>query len=323
MATQKTAPNTWEDVFRLGSVVDISVQYWTGTEGLDPSAMGVELPEALQRSLRLTSKRLLPAAAFQEFKRIENSVYRLCSGSARRFPINRWFFPEGVLLPTIVKLTAIRDVEFPAAVARFFARYDRMRLDAPALFSDFIEQSWALFEKAGASTSKEEYRASFLAKIEQAFPSKEDLRERFAFDFIVSGITEPSADLGLPRVLARHSERVNLFLLSAANEARNNVRDAASRVQGMIDHGGSIRGQTLSSLKGSLETFLLMDFIGDTAVRAPVERSLTTLRAYDAEDIRHEPAAASALRNVLASVVAAAPVVWRVQDLPLFLAERR
>ncbi len=67
MATQKTAPNTWEDVFRLGSVVDISVQYWTGTEGLDPSAMGVELPEALQRSLRLTSKRLLPAAAFQEF----------------------------------------------------------------------------------------------------------------------------------------------------------------------------------------------------------------------------------------------------------------
>ena len=247
---------------REGVLINASVRYPRFHKKLRAADLGLEPDRIDERLLSLGHKKLLPKEALADLALVESRTHSLVEKNT--FPFLGGighFLPNAKLVDLQERLNS-QEVCFRTACENFLRRYDETRRNALLDWRTAIEQ---------LATNHYE-RETLYAQIEEAFPDREAIEKRFAFEVHLFQIAVPE-DLGVELVtfaeqnevrLARHEaarndtemevqlDRVRRELLSSSAEDYRNspgaTRDLEAGLTGLRDHARDLAQQDAREL---------------------------------------------------------------------------
>ena len=281
-----------QSLTREGVLISVSVRFWRAHKKLAAEDLGLEADQVSDRLISLGHKRLLPKEATAALALVESRAHALVE--ANTFPFLNGlahFVPNAKLAEVTGKLKAL-ETEFWQAKQAFVSQYAPLR-DA------------ALVEWREMAANLSDHPARVVAAIEAAFPPARTLERKFGYDTQLFQIAVPER-LGLDLLDLGDQEN----LISARQEA---AREAAAKIRAqtetfLADCVASLREQTaqlchdmlqsirtgengvhqktLNRLIRFIEQFKQMNFVGDAAMEAQLERVRRELLTRTAEEYR-------------------------------------
>ncbi|MDF1862594.1 MAG: DUF3150 domain-containing protein [Verrucomicrobiales bacterium] len=297
---------------REGVLINASVRYPRFHKKLQAADLGLEPNRIDERLLSLGHKKLLPKEALADLALVESRTHALIEKNT--FPFLGGighFLPNAKLVDLQERLNS-QKVCFRTACENFLRRYDETRRNALLDWRSAIGQ---------LGTTPYE-RDTLYAQIEEAFPDRESIEKRFAFEVHLFQIAVPE-DLGVELVtfaeqnevrLARHEAArtagheiragVEQFVGECVTELRHQTAQLCEEMLASMRSGKTdgVHQKTLNRLVKFIGDFKQMNFCDDTEMEAQLDRVRRELLSCSAEDYRHNPAATRDLEAGLADL---------------------
>jgi len=308
--------NTNQDLLavltREGVLISASVRYPRFHKKLSPADLGLSADRISERLVCLGHKKLLPKEALADLALAESRTHAIIDQGT--FPFLGGlghFLPNGKLVEVQEQLNAQR-IRFHRAQEDFLFAYQDLRADA-------LEE-WREATRQLAKSPDE--AACLYAQIAEAFPQREKLETKFAFEVHLFQIAVPES-LGMELVTFAEQQEVRLARRNAAETAARQIR---SGVEGFVGECvtelrhqtarlceemlGSMRSgktegvhqKTLNRLVKFIDDFKQLNFAGDSEMEQQLERVRSELLSRSAEDYRQSPAATRSLEAGLSQL---------------------
>jgi hypothetical protein len=297
---------------REGVLINASVRYPRFHKKLHAADLGLEPDRIDERLLSLGHKKLLPKEALADLSLVESRTHALIEKNT--FPFLGGighFLPNAKLVDLQERLNSQR-VCFQTACENFLRRYDETRRDALLDWRSAIRQ-------LGATSYEQD---SLYAQIEAAFPDRESIEKRFAFEVHLFQIAVPE-DLGMELVSFAEQQEVRLARHEAAASAARQIREGVEGFVGecivelrhqtaqlcdeMLQSMRSgktdgIHQKTLNRLVRFIDDFKQLNFAGDKEMEQQLDRVRRELLGRNAEDYRNNLTASRNLESGLSQL---------------------
>ncbi|MDF1657900.1 MAG: DUF3150 domain-containing protein [Verrucomicrobiales bacterium] len=306
-----TSPQTdlLDVLTREGVLINASVCYPRFHKKLRAADLGLEPDQVSERLVSLGHKKLLPREALADLALVESRTHALIEKNT--FPFLGGighFLPNGKLVDVQEQLNA-QQVCFRTATENFLHRYADTRRQALADWRAAI----------GQIAKTHDDRETLLAQIESAFPSREFIEPRFAFEVHLFQIAVPE-DLGMELISFADQNEVRLARHDAVRDAQREIQSGVESFVGECvtelrqqtaqlceDMLASLRGgktngvhqKTLNRLVKFIDDFKSLNFADDTEMESQLDRVRSQLLGRSAEDYRNNPSATRSLESGL------------------------
>ena len=296
---------------REGVLINASVRYPRFHKKLRAADLGLEPDQVSDKLMSLGHKKLLPREALADLALVESRTHAVIEKNTFPFLNVSHFLPNRKLVDVQEQLDA-QEKNFEIARGKFLRSYTSTREQALTDWRDAIRQI--------AKTYDEE--ETLFSQIREAFPSREFIEPRFAFEVHLFQIAVPdSFDLEL--ISFAEQNEVRLARLDAAREARRDIQTGVETFVGecvnelrqqtaqLCDEmlasmrGGKTEGvhqKTLNRLVAFIDDFKALNFANDTEMEQQLDRVRTELLDRSAGDYRNSPAAVRSLESGLAGL---------------------
>jgi hypothetical protein len=260
------------DLFRSGSVIQISVSIWPARTKIHPQDLDIPDSAQVREVLALGSHRLAPKAAFEEIRRAEREARLVLESNSLSFRMIQGarYVPDDRLPKVIEDIKAKRD-QFDDAVSAFCADYEKMRAEyAPCIRAGLkdvleddakVEQVWS--------------------RIEAVYPSARELLGKFSFAWIP--YTLQSVNPKLAQAIGEETAPVRSILQGMVEGLRGDVQEKLGSLLELIAKGGKWTQKSVNSANSVLDRVEQLNIIGDTTLKAQIERIRTLLKTMNDE----------------------------------------
>ena len=297
---------------REGVLINASVRYPRFHKKHTPAELGLTPHQVSEPLYSLGHKKLKPKEALADLSLVESRTHALIEKNT--FPFLGGighFLPNAKLVDLQERLNSQR-VCFQTACENFLRRYDETRRDALLDWRSAIRQ-------LGATSYEQD---SLYAQIEAAFPDRESIEKRFAFEVHLFQIAVPE-DLGMELVSFAEQQEVRLARHEAAASAARQIREGVEGFVGecivelrhqtaqlcdeMLQSMRSgktdgIHQKTLNRLVKFIDDFKQLNFAGDKEMEQQLDRVRRELLGRNAEDYRNNLTASRNLESGLSQL---------------------
>ena len=284
------------NIFHDGLLIDVDVRFWSAAISLEAKDLGLEEKD-IADSFKLGKKMLIPHEVIKAFRTVEGQARYVVESNSFKFPIgNAYFVPRKRFSKVLDKLKECQEA-YGKLLDDLVIQYEAYRQQmipvyqeaAQTAFINQLPQTTTFGPDYDQDADKAEFTKTFLDRIQAHYPSVETLRERFSLTWNVYEIAVPrmrKADEGKVvedeemRKLAEQDYRsqihtkINGFVSEVVSVLRTETVDLCSKIMTNIEDGKVIRSKTITSLRGFIDRFSDLNFVGDVQV----EQQLETIR---------------------------------------------
>lgn len=294
---------------REGVLINTSVRFPRFHKKLKAADLGLEPDQIDERLLSLGHKKLLPKEALAELALVESRTHAIIDKNSFPFLGGIGHFVPNAKLVDLQEQLNSQNVCFENAKDRFLREYRQTRTAA-------LEDWRTAIQRFGKTYDEQEM---LFSQIEGAFPSREFIEPRFAFEVRLFQIAVP-ADLGMELVtfaeqneirMARHEAAraarreiqngVESFVGECVTELRNQTAQLCDEMLSSMRSGKTegVHQKTLNRLTRFIDDFKQLNFADDSEMEQQLEGVRAQLLNRSAEDYRNSPTATRSLESGL------------------------
>jgi hypothetical protein len=262
--------------------------------------------------MSLGRKRLIDRDRLKEISSVVVEARSFFRSNSFEFPFGDARFVPYARLQRIVDKMDYCEKKFFEKVEELIENYDVLRsemlLKYDAAFGKLLDK------KSDAETQKK----VLLARLQEKYPSKSDLKKKFSFEFVVFDIQTPEFDkTSAGEALGKHEKVVELekvfqekvakkldgFLDDVVGRLKTMVLDSVKKIQDHIEND-TVKMSTINSFKKFVETFRSLDFVDlniESAIQA-LETKLESVSKSDLDDKAFNASLGKELDKVKAAV---------------------
>jgi hypothetical protein len=297
---------------REGVLINVSVRYWRATKKLNPEDLGLDPDNVTERLISLGHKKLLPREKLQSFALIESRAHSLVETSTFPFLHGLGHFLPNAKLEEVTRRLKELETEFEEA-----------RLDFLGHYADLRQQASAEWSEAARRLVSDPQR--LVTAVEGSFPSPDAMERTFGFEVQLFQVRVPEA-LDLALVSAQEQQEIIQARQAAAQEAARRIHQGAENfvaecvatlrqqtaqlceemLESMRTGKTGVHQKTLNRLIHFIDEFKNLNFVGDQAMEAQLERVRQEFLLRSAEDYRDDSAARARLQAGLQGLASVA-----------------
>ena len=273
-------------LFDKGTLMDLYIGRWAAIKKMQPTDMLMEKVD--NDAVYLGHKKLLPKKAMEELVHLEGKARTALSKKSIDFPVGGGRFVYYKALPELLKTLDELKKQWDVEVEKLLADYPNLReqqlkvleKQAEVWMNSDLDKS----PDQAARSIRYNYLQSWLAKQkaenEQLYPSVEELKTKFHFDwrmFKVSALQglEKMSTLDADELIAAQEKlRADLqkWVTEAATEMHKVLGQAAAQAVSLLDKQGKLNPKNLKPLWDAFETFKAIDFTGQSNFQETIEK---------------------------------------------------
>ena len=291
-----------------GVLISVSIRYWRARKKLTPEDLGLKQDQVNDRLISLGHKRLLPKDALQRLSLVESRAHAHIENNTFPFLGGMAHYVPNAKLEDVMNTLHNLESEFEACRMRFLSEYDVMR-----------EQ--AMRDWAEAAENLPVDRERLLAVIRDAFPERDQVDRRFAFDIRTFQITVPESvpaaelvDIGTQREIIEARKHAvsearqeiesscREFVADCAATLREQTAKLCSEMLTTINSTGYIHQKTLNRLVNFIDRFKELNFMNDTEMAQQLDNVRREFLTRTAQEYRDSRSAKSSLMTGLKSL---------------------
>lgn len=285
------------DIYRAGLIADISISVWPASTQLNPEDIGIDdLTSEEKEVFNLGRKRLIKKKIVDPILKSERDSRNFLRENSFEFPFGTSRFVPFALMQKIVDYMGEAKERFNHSVETFLEEYDSAR-------SEMISEYEEIFQKILESKngiSKDELKVKkqhLLKKLEARYPSKDELRRRFGFDFSLFEIQMPNFSVDqitMSDALDKQklnqemeakwkevvSKKIDIFLEDVMGKLRGMVIEMTDNFLKRIKGDQGITMKTVKAFKRFAEEFKGFDFV-DWDIQKKIEELRIKLDQID------------------------------------------
>lgn len=274
--------NLTEALFARGALMGLHIGRWTAVKKMAPTDM--LMGEVDLDAIYLGHKKLLPKKAMEKLVELEGKARVALSSRSMEFPIAGARFVTYSTLPTVVsKLEELKE-EWAREVEELIARYPALRESQLFLLSaqaeKFVQEE---LRKVLDATQLQERREELLRWLSEQmtmnngfYPAVDQLRLKFSFSwrmFTISAL-QGINELDVAEVReAQERLRADLqsWVRSATASMHQALGEASANAKAILEKHGKLTAINLKPLFNAFESFLMVDFTGQSTFRETIE----------------------------------------------------
>ena len=173
-----------QDAFSKGILADVNVSAWSAEKQLTAEDLGIP-EDKIPKSFKLGKKPLIPPDRIAKFKVVEYRARRLLIDLSFDYKIGQHcrFLPKRNIVDFDTKFQVIKD-DYEKLVEDLITNFDMYKF---AQRSDFIEGAKSAYDRlkaiGGFDILEDEYVNGFIARIEELYPKKEEIRSKYSMSY--------------------------------------------------------------------------------------------------------------------------------------------
>ncbi len=282
--------------FKDGILMTLNVGKWSGAKKLNPDDLGLT-PDQIPDFVSLGRKMLIPQEERDEFTRIENNARNALERDSFAFPVGgARFVPRSCLLEIDAKLKEY-ETAYNEKVESFMSRYAEIR---DAMLEKYPEHR---------------------DKLEPFYPVSHQIRRLFHFGWTVfeigeaGGIREGETVDAYERFKANLQTQFDSFLNDVVIDARFQVQETCLKVAERVAKGEIINGNSVKSLKGMIDRFMALNFVGDTKIEEQLNALRASLNTTDPAALKENESLRKELGTMAANIAKQAGDISDVSEI--------
>jgi hypothetical protein len=266
-------------LFQEGVLFGLSISRWTARSRINSNDLLIDVnKEAVDSGF----KKLMPSEALQPLANIESRARAVVNDRSMYFEITGGrFVAKGAVAGIIQELTELKAA-FQVEVEKFLESYPRFKdeqiakLDRVAYGRMMDERAKYVGRTEPAAAAKltelNEYYAQQQTKNRTLYPSVQELRRKFGFDWRMFGITDVQQLGGLTAeqvqaANAQLQQQLAQWVREATFDMHRTLGEVAVQVRVMLERQGKLNPRNLRPLFDAFQAFEALDFVGTSAVR--------------------------------------------------------
>jgi hypothetical protein len=278
------------DLYKSGVVVDLSIGTWLASTRLDPKDLGLSTTSTTHRDhlIWLGRKRLVRKGDMKPIRKVINRATNHLYSHSFAFPFGQVQFVTFKKLEKMIQVMEESERDFWIAVDEFISNYDKIRaevLEEYSLLFTRILREKGLDEAQAAQRAVDEdqlivARDLLLKKLEEKYPSKAVLREKFRFDFVIFEVASPKfkgVTAGGAREAAESDQifrekldkKVDGFLDGVMGQLKGMAVEMVDYMSKRID-SNKVNFKSISAFQRYVESFKEMNF-ADWSIQGKME----------------------------------------------------
>jgi len=260
------------DLYKTGVVADLSFSVWGAWAKLRQDDLGLDnVPKEI---ISLGHKKLAKKESLKDVHTAIHKARNYFKGNSFTFPFGgARFIPYARLQRVATRMQEAEKI-FNEKVEIFMAEYPNIQTQMLMEYSEAFE---AMLRKVNNRTEAEirTQKEILLNRIREKYPTVDELRKRFAFDFVIFEVTDPefksvTSEKALQKASKldalekayreKVSNRLDGFIEEVVASLKKMALDIVSKMQDRLDKD-TVKMSTLRSFKKFAETFREMDFV--------------------------------------------------------------
>jgi len=285
------------DLYKAGVVVDLSFGMWGATTSLNEEDLGLEgVPED---KILLGSKRLIKKDRKKKILNVYNEAKGLLYRNSFSFPFgNARFVPYARLNSLIEKMNVLEKAFFEAR-DDLIDELESNRVEIMKEYEVTFEK--LLLQRNGLSDAeRSDKKKVLLSQIRSKYPSREVLREKYKFEFVIFEIQSPEFNpmtgaQALDKVeevkelekiyREKVAKKLDIFLGDVVSTLKSRILDIVTRLSNRVEND-NVKMSSINSFKRFAESFRELDFMDmdvDKAISG-LEKKLADVEKKDLSD---------------------------------------
>jgi len=302
------------DLYKAGVIGDLSFGVWGASTQLKEDDLGLKgVPEDL---MSLGRKRLVDRDRLKKISSVFSQARSFFRNNSFEFPFGDARFIPYARLQRIADKMEESEKKFYEEVDALVGDYDSIRSQMMKKYDSAFDS--LLEQRAGMTGEQQkENKKILLAQLKDKYPSKEDLKSRFKFEFVVFDVQSPEFNkVSAAEAIGKHEQVLELekafqekvarkldgFLDDVVGRLKTMVLDSVKKIQDHLEND-TIKMSTVGSFKKFAETFRSMDFVDmniDAALKS-LEAKLESVTKSDLDDKAFQETLAQELDKVKAA----------------------
>jgi hypothetical protein len=285
------------DLYKSGVVADLAFSMWGAATKLQADDLGLSgVPED---KISLGQKRLLKKDKLSKIYKVRSMAWRVFKQNSFQFPFGSAGFIPYARLGAVIESMAECEKAYFQKVDEMIADYDtdraQMLKEYDEVFDEMLKQRNGI--SAGERLSQ---KAKLLVRLNEKYPPKDQLKRRFAYEFVIFEVTSPEfkktsgvsalSKAGKVEDLERAfkdkvSRKLDLFLEDVVAHLKGMVLEIVGKLSKRIEDG-KVKLATVRSFTKFAEAFRAMDFVDldiNDAIRS-LEDKLKGVTKVDLDD---------------------------------------
>jgi len=273
-------------IFQHGTLFDLDIGRWAAQKRM--RANDLLMDGHAVDAFKMGHKRLLPEKADQPIKEIESRARSYLMNRSTPFPIGGGRFVARHILPEVLERLREMQGDYARAVGELVENYDHLREHQIAVLDNAEYRVSVEKVNATAPDQREAVQQELAGWLQQkyaehrsAYPTRDDLRSRFRFEWRMfniepsSGIQGATTEQQEEMIRARESLRqeMNEWVRQATAEMHRTLGEAAMNAHDLLVRNGKLNPKNLKPLFEAFEAFRAMDFTGASEFQAVVDRA--------------------------------------------------
>lgn len=310
-------------IFRDGTLIDVHVSFWSGGKALTAEDLGLQESDVAE-AFKLGKKMLISEEVIRKFRAVEAKARGTVDKNSFVFPIGHArFIPKRKVDKVITELQACKG-EYANLVRDLVDNYDKYRTDMIPVYEEaaataYIKSQPAtkVFSIETEDVERAEFIRKFFDRINTFYPTKESLSARFDLCWEVYEIATPTfdkAEMAQAEYKKQMESKMGSFVSDVVTSLRAQTIEMCTKITEMIKTGKVIRSNTIDNLRGFIDEFKDLNFVGDTAV----EEQLTALKAslnVESKTLNESADLKDELSRKLTGIVAAASEITDISSI--------
>lgn len=274
-----------QKIFQDGTLVDVNVRMWGGQKQLQPQDLGLR-QEDLPESFQLGKKRLVPLDIIAQLKHQDYRARRVLMQHSLPFPFgSARFVPKTRFMDFAKEFDKVKT-GFHKMVKDLLENYETYRLQMRKEYTQAANKAHQrLSSIKGYDVPKDKFIRIFLQRIDQHYPSVNEIARKFSMEFVVFQMALPDITQATYEEVAEEGEKLSLMkeayqeylkdkiaqtVHDFVAHPRNDLLHYLRTFKAAIDNKKRVTEKSLRYIREAFERYEKMDLTGDQGLRQAI-----------------------------------------------------
>lgn len=260
---------TWNDLFKAGSVVDLTVRIWRARIALRPEDLGIEPTDEVSKALSLGAQRLLPTNTFAGVLVPVHKAERMLRYYSLNFPLVRGArYVPVANMPALTEILEECIVEFNKAVNTFVRRFNEER-----------DAMLPIIQRALQTAAKNKEAAdNAYQRVVDAYPSPSEVRASFGLSYSSYAISG-AASADVAGAASKETDNVRSVLGEMISDMRDDLFNQTTKIKEAIGKSGRIPPGLVERTENLLGRLESLNVLGDDVIGSQIKTVRALLSA--------------------------------------------
>jgi len=284
-------------LYENGVIVALNVSTWTGKKAINPEDLGLEEKDVDKRAVQLGSKFLCSKDLRELPLRFERKARYQLQLYGQPFLVNGAYYVLYTHLPRLTEMLNDLQIEFNNAVETLLNHYESEFDRLITGYEPVIRTAYTNLKAKGLIYDFDEYRRQFVSRLWSNLPSKEEIKAKYNFDYVVfkldavgnnGHVSALDASLFLESRIHYQNQmrtRIDNFVITAQNAVRQALADYIKTIETKAKDEKLFSKKNATALRRLIEDVRGFDFAEDASLEGQLDDIEQTLSTIEGERI--------------------------------------